>query len=174
MVHAFLYTTLSDHHSCYRATTPHFQALPGSSSPRCHQEANRLGPGPAPPPPPSPTPTAPGMPTIFSPLKEKNLLCDQGLDPQGGGGDWDKESKHRAAVSASCYHSAKKLRGFPGGSVVKNKKTPPANVGSIPGLGRVPGEGNGTPLQYSCLGNPTDRGTWRATVHGVAKESNTS
>ena len=41
--------------------------------------------------------------------------------------------------------------------------------GSIPGLGRSPGEGNGNPLQYSCLENPMDRGAWRATVHGVAK-----
>ena len=41
--------------------------------------------------------------------------------------------------------------------------------GSIPGSGRCPGEGNGNPLQYSCLENPTDRGAWRATVHGVTK-----
>ena len=40
---------------------------------------------------------------------------------------------------------------------------------SVPGLGRSPGEGNGNPLQYPCLGNPMDRGDWRATVHGVAK-----
>ena len=46
------------------------------------------------------------------------------------------------------------------------------DAGSIPGLGRSPGEGNGSPLQYSCLGNPMDRGAWWATVHGVAKESN--
>ena len=39
------------------------------------------------------------------------------------------------------------------------------DVGSIPGSGRSPGEGNGNPLQYSCLGNPMDRGTWWATVH---------
>ena len=39
----------------------------------------------------------------------------------------------------------------------------------IPGSGRYPGEENGYPLQYSCLGNPTDRGAWRATVHGVTK-----
>ena len=45
------------------------------------------------------------------------------------------------------------------------------DVGSIPGLGRSPGEGNGNPLQYSCLGNPLDRGAWWATVHGAAKES---
>ena len=43
------------------------------------------------------------------------------------------------------------------------------DVGSIPGSGRAPGEGNGNPLQYSYLGNPMDRGAWPATVHGVAK-----
>ena len=43
-------------------------------------------------------------------------------------------------------------------------------MGSIPGLGRSPGEGNGKPLQYSCLENSMGRGAWRATVHGVAKE----
>ena len=63
---------------------------------------------------------------------------------------------------------------FPGGSVVKNL---PVDVGSsslIPGLRRSPGEGNDNPLQYSCLGNPMDRGTWQAAVHGVAKESDTT
>ena len=56
-------------------------------------------------------------------------------------------------------------------------KNPPANAGdigdegSIPAWGRSPGEGNGNPLQYSCLGNPLDRGAWWATVHGAAKES---
>ena len=61
------------------------------------------------------------------------------------------------------------IYGFPGGSVVKN---PPANavdVGLIPGLGRSPGEGNGNPFHYSCLGNHMDKGAWRATAHGVAK-----
>ena len=51
-------------------------------------------------------------------------------------------------------------------------KNPPANAGAmglIPGLGKSPGEGNGNPLQYSCLENSMDRGAWRATVHGVAK-----
>ena len=42
-------------------------------------------------------------------------------------------------------------------------------LGSIPELGRSPGEGSGNPLQYSCLGNPMDRGTWWAMVHGVAR-----
>ena len=51
-------------------------------------------------------------------------------------------------------------------------KNPPANAGdagSIPGSGRSPGGGNGNPLQYSCLENPTDREAWRAIVHEVAK-----
>ena len=43
------------------------------------------------------------------------------------------------------------------------------DMGSVPGLGRSPGGGNGNPLQYSCLENSMDRGDWRATVHGVAK-----
>ena len=54
------------------------------------------------------------------------------------------------------------------------KKNLPANAGDaslIPGSGRTTGGGNGNPLQYSCLGNPTERAAWRVTVHGVAKES---
>ena len=47
------------------------------------------------------------------------------------------------------------------------------DVGSIPGLDRFPGEGNGNPLQYSCLENPMDRGAWRTKVHGVAKSQTT-
>ena len=57
----------------------------------------------------------------------------------------------------------------PGGSVVKNLPAKQENASSIPGSGRSPGEGNGNPLQYSCLENPTDGGAWWATVHGVAK-----
>ena len=56
--------------------------------------------------------------------------------------------------------------------MVRNLPTNAGNtedMGSIPGLGRSLGEGNGNPLQYSCLENPTDRGAWRATVNGVAK-----
>ena len=61
--------------------------------------------------------------------------------------------------------------GFPGGTVVKNLPANAEDVCSIPGSGKFPGEGNGNPLQYSCLGNPMDRGAWQASVHGVAKES---
>jgi len=56
--------------------------------------------------------------------------------------------------------------------VVKNLPSNAGDVrdmGSIPGLGRSPGGGNGNPLQYSCLENPMDRGAWQATVHGIAK-----
>ena len=56
--------------------------------------------------------------------------------------------------------------GFPGCSVVKNLPANAEDAGSIPGSGRSPGGGNGNPLQYSCLQNPTDRGAWQATVHG--------
>ena len=54
--------------------------------------------------------------------------------------------------------------------MVKNSPANAGGMGSIPGSGRSPGGGNGNPLQYSCLGNPRDRGAWRATVHGVEKE----
>ena len=49
------------------------------------------------------------------------------------------------------------VRGFPGGSVVENSPSNAGDADSIPGSGRSPGEGNGNPLQYSCLGNPMDR-----------------
>ena len=63
---------------------------------------------------------------------------------------------------------------FPGGSVVKNLPANAGDAGSIPQSGRSPGEGNGNPLQYSSLGNPSDRGAWQAAVYGVAKESDTT
>ena len=66
------------------------------------------------------------------------------------------------------------MPGFPGGS---NRKESTYNVedpASTPGSGRYPGEGNGNPLQYSCLENSMERGAWQATVHGVAKESDMS
>ena len=64
---------------------------------------------------------------------------------------------------------------YPPSQVALVVKNPPANagdikdVGSIPGLGRSPGEGHGNPLQYSFLENSKDRGAWQTTVHGVAK-----
>ena len=61
------------------------------------------------------------------------------------------------------------LWGFPGGSEVKSSACNVGDLSSIPGSGRSPGEGNGNPLQYSCLENPMDGGAWWATVHGIAK-----
>ena len=60
--------------------------------------------------------------------------------------------------------------GFPGGSVVKNLSANAGDAGSVLESGKYPCEGNGNPLQYSCLGYPMDSEAWWATVHGVAKE----
>ena len=59
--------------------------------------------------------------------------------------------------------------GFPGGSDGKESACNAGDRGSIPVSGRSPGEGNGYPLQHSCLENPMDRGAWKATVYGFAK-----
>ena len=59
--------------------------------------------------------------------------------------------------------------GFPGGSDGKEPACDVGDTGSVPGSGRCPGEGNGNPLQYSCLENSMDRGAWQSTVHGVSK-----
>ena len=75
-------------------------------------------------------------------------------------------------VYSRVIHTHTDIWGFPGGQVVKNQ---PANaghagdVGWISGLGRSPGEGNGNPLQDSCMENSMDRGAWHATVHGISK-----
>ena len=60
-------------------------------------------------------------------------------------------------------------RAFAGGSAVKNMPSNAEDMDLIPGSGRSPGEGNGNPFQYSCLGNRMNRGAWWATVHGVAE-----
>ena len=65
-------------------------------------------------------------------------------------------------------------RCFPGGSMVKNPPKNAGDLGSVFGLGRSPGGGNGNSLQYSCLGNAMGRGAWWVTVHGVIKESDTT
>ena len=59
--------------------------------------------------------------------------------------------------------------GFPGGSDSKESTCNARDMGSIPGLGRFPGGGNGNPLQYSCLENPMDGEAWQAAIHGVTK-----
>ena len=67
-----------------------------------------------------------------------------------------------AALGLCCF-------AFPDSSVGKESACNAGDLSSIPGSGRSPGEGNGNPLQYPCLGNPMDRGAWQAIVHGVAK-----
>ena len=58
---------------------------------------------------------------------------------------------------------------FPGGSDSKASACECGGLGSVPGSGRAPGGGDGSPLQDSCLENPVDRGDWRAAVHGITK-----
>ena len=65
------------------------------------------------------------------------------------------------------------VMGFPGGSNGKESACSVGDLGSIPGLGRSPGGGNGNPLQYSCLENSMDRGVWRATVHKISELNTT-
>ena len=67
--------------------------------------------------------------------------------------------------------TSKDYLGFPSGSGAKNQPANAGDIVSVPGLGKSPGEGNDSPLQYSCLGNLMDRGAWKDTVHGVVKES---
>ena len=62
-----------------------------------------------------------------------------------------------------------KFCGFPGGSISKESACNAKDLGLIAGSGRPSKEGNGTPLQFSCLGNPMDRGAWQATVPGIAR-----
>ena len=61
------------------------------------------------------------------------------------------------------------MRGFPGGSDGKKSACNAGDIGSIPGSGRSPAEGDGNTLQYSCLENPMDREAWRVTVHSVTE-----
>ena len=68
------------------------------------------------------------------------------------------------------FSISKQHVGFPGGSDGKESTCNAGDPGSVPGLGRSPGGGNGNPLQYSCLENSMDRRAWLATVHGVMTE----
>ena len=72
-------------------------------------------------------------------------------------------------VSVGFYLSFQSLWGSPGGSEVKASACNVEDLGLIPGSGRSPGEGDGYPLQYSCMENSMDRETWQATIHGVAR-----
>ena len=82
---------------------------------------------------------------------------------------WGLETLHIDFLFQSNFYWSIIALGFPGGSAVKNHLPMSGDAGLIPGLGRSPGEGNGNPLQYSCLEDPMDRGAWQAIVHRVAK-----
>ena len=77
---------------------------------------------------------------------------------------WLLSSAPYCKIQAQIEESREKSLGHLG----KASACKAGDLGSIPGLGRFPGEGNGNPLQYSCLENPMDGGAWWATVHGVA------
>ena len=87
-------------------------------------------------------------------------------------GKIDVRARILKAKQFGLFSTIYRCLNFPGGSVVKNlpaNKGDVGDIGSIPGSGRSPGEGNGSPLQYSCLENPRDRGAWQTTVHEVTK-----
>ena len=75
----------------------------------------------------------------------------------------------RTSIHLANIEHLLRVRVFPGGSDSKESACNVGDTGLIPGSGRSSGEGNGNPLQYSCLENPMDQGAWWATVHGVAK-----
>ena len=124
--------------------------------------------------------------TLDWPLVKK---WDKGMD-EGKGmlvGDTEFWSTRKISIySIPSFTLSKHLLNFPGGSDGKASAYNAGDLGLIPGSGRSPGEGNGThsnvlaatpspgeghgnPLQYSCLENPMDRGSWQATVHGVTR-----
>ena len=97
--------------------------------------------------------------SMESPWGHKELDTTEQLSLDGGNAEWS--SNFGRQFGGTLY--------FPGGSEVKASACNAGDMGLIPGSGRSTGEGNGNPLQYSCLENPMDGGAWRATVHGVAK-----
>ena len=92
--------------------------------------------------------------------------------PQSGGALWARVFLNTCNSPVYSWAKAPKDTRQGASQVALVIKSPPAHAGDavlIPGLGRSPGEGNGNPLQYSCLENPMDRGAWWATVHGITK-----
>ena len=89
------------------------------------------------------------------------------LENSMDGGAW-WATVHGVTKSQSQLSNFSSLH-FPGGSAGKESACTAGDPGSVLGLGRSPGKGNGNPLQYSCLEDPMDRGAWQATVHGVAR-----
>ena len=83
---------------------------------------------------------------------------------------WQWKNTHTHTVcNCKILETTQVFMGFPDNSGGKESTCNTGDLGSIPGLGRSPGEGNGSPLQYSYLGNSMDRGAWRATVHKLQR-----
>ena len=103
------------------------------------------------------------------------LQCSCLENPRDGGAWWAavygvaQSWTRLKRLSSSSSSSRQVYKGFLHGSDGKESACNAGDQGSISGLGRSPGEGNGNPLQYSCLENPGDRGAWRATVYRVTK-----
>ena len=101
---------------------------------------------------------APQPTPAFLPGESSGQRSLAGYSPWG---PKELDAIERLSLTHSCIFWC-----LPGGSMVRNLPANARDVGLIPGLGRSPGEGNGNPLQYSCLGNPMDRGAWQATSMG--------
>ena len=84
---------------------------------------------------------------------------------------WQQQLNSGAAAASrsTVWRIPRLSSGFPGGSVVKNPAANARDASLIPASGSSPGEGNGNPLQCSCLGNSMDKGAWWSTVHGITK-----
>ena len=96
------------------------------------------------------------------------------LSPSLAGGFFTTKLPGKLYIKTKTKNKNKKLKkshskGFTGDSMAENLPANAGDMGSIPGWGGSPAEGNGNPLQDSCLENPMDRGAWQATVHGVAE-----
>ena len=90
---------------------------------------------------------------------------------------WSQLNIHEGEKPFISYQTQNKLdidqRGLPRWLSDKDSTCQAGDLGSVPGLGRSAGEGNGNPLQYSCLGNTMDRGVWQAIVHGLTESNMT-
>ena len=131
-----------------------------------------------------------GLQLPCSRAQAEQLPCTSLVAPRHVGSSWTRDGTcvswtgrrvlyHQATREALCFllqiryqqflNTLWLVLGFPGGSEVKASACNVGDPGLIPGSGRSPGEENGSPLQYSCLQNPMDRGVWRAIVHGATK-----
>ena len=99
-------------------------------------------------------------------LKQEIRIKEKRVEEKGGRSSMVQARFQWAGIS---LNSSDQVLLIHCGSDGKESACSAGDLGSIPGSGRVPGEGNGYPLHYSCLENPMDRGAWRATVHGIAK-----